>query len=243
MSVEQVGQQLARVRELLPLAVLADAADALGWAAQAIREAAAGSSNPEPEEIAQAWEAAGTTARDLIELLRHVDGLIVQYQRRLGAPGNAPPPTPGSGNQQGRAAPRPGASNLTDAQVDEIMKKLPERSDTNRKTTGRWIGAEGRERGPVNSGRDDDSCHAAEVLQKLGIGPVRGSLLSTEHVEVKLAARLRDATHKHVSVVINNTPCGGRYSCDRLLPQILKVGQALTLHWPGGKKTYNGKGT
>jgi len=122
------------------------------------------------------------------------------------------------------------------------MKKLPERSDTNRKTAGRWVGADGRERGPVSSGRDDDSRHAAEVLQKLGVGPVRGSLLSTEHVEVKLAARLRDATHKQVSLVINNTPCGGRYSCDRLLPQILKVGQALTLHWPGGKKTYNGKG-
>jgi hypothetical protein len=33
----------------------------------------------------------------------------------------------------------------------------------------------------------------------------------------------------------------GRWSCDRLLSRILKPGQTVTIHWPGGEQTYRGK--
>lgn len=243
MSIEQVGGRLARVRQQLPVASLQNAAAELSAAATAMREAAQGSTQTEPEQIAGAWAAASGAATDVLELLHRVAGLIEQLEQRLGTTGTSSPAAAPAGSQRGTAEPAPKPGQLTDAQVNEIMKKLPERSDTNRKTSGRWVDSSGQEQGPLHSGRDEDSRRAAELLRKLGIGPARGTLLSTEHVEVKLAARLRDGGSGHVSVVINNTPCGGRYSCDRLLPQILKLGQAVTLHWPGGKKTYDGKGT
>ncbi|MEV6714019.1 DddA-like double-stranded DNA deaminase toxin [Lentzea sp. NPDC051208] len=47
---------------------------------------------------------------------------------------------------------------------------------------------------------------------------------------------------KHVTLAVDNEPCNeGRWSCDRLLSRILKPGQTVTIHWPGGEQTYRWK--
>jgi hypothetical protein len=62
------------------------------------------------------------------------------------------------------------------------------------------------------------------------------------HVEIKLAAALRRLAVNAVTLAVNNAPCDdGRWSCERLLPRILKPGQSVTIHWPGGQQTYRGK--
>jgi hypothetical protein len=52
----------------------------------------------------------------------------------------------------------------------------------------------------------------------------------TDHVESHLAARMRREGIREASLVINNQVCEGRFSCDRLLPDILPVEARLTLY-------------
>jgi hypothetical protein len=119
-----------------------------------------------------------------------------------------------------------------------LLAKLPARE--NGKTSGIWVGEDGVER-PLVSGEHDWQ-QARGVLAELGIGPARGTLWVASHVEVKLAAALRTLSAMRVTLAVNNVPCDeGRWSCDRLLPRILKPGQTVTIHWPGGQRTYRGK--
>ncbi|WP_372448535.1 DddA-like double-stranded DNA deaminase toxin [Saccharothrix coeruleofusca] len=44
------------------------------------------------------------------------------------------------------------------------------------------------------------------------------------------------------TLAVNNRPCDvGPLSCVRIVPRVLRPGQSLTVHWPGGVKTYTGK--
>ncbi|MGX7824271.1 DddA-like double-stranded DNA deaminase toxin [Actinokineospora sp. 24-640] len=89
---------------------------------------------------------------------------------------------------------------------------------------------------------NSNTSRTCQELRTLGIAPARGKLWAATHVEVKLTVRLRAAWTRHVTLALNNVPCSaGRWSCDVLLPQILKPGQAITIYWPGGKRTYHGK--
>lgn len=92
------------------------------------------------------------------------------------------------------------------------------------------------------NGRDEMAKVAGEVLRGLGIAPPRGELMTADHVEVKVAASLRGLTTENIILAVNNTPCSdGRWSCDTLLPRILRPGQRITVYWPDGKRIYRGK--
>ncbi|WP_352243197.1 DddA-like double-stranded DNA deaminase toxin [Lentzea sp. NBRC 105346] len=77
------------------------------------------------------------------------------------------------------------------------------------------------------SGVDDDSRAADERLRRLGL---RMRAAKTSDVEMKVAARMIRAGVQHATVLINNTPCRGRLSCDTLVPIMLPEGATLTVH-------------
>ncbi|HVK23619.1 MAG TPA: DddA-like double-stranded DNA deaminase toxin [Actinokineospora sp.] len=136
----------------------------------------------------------------------------------------------------------PPRSPTTAGRTGALFTKLPVRNATNRKTTGYWIDQTGKEHGPLVSGNDDYAVAAADLLRELGISPPRGYLATADHVETKLAAHIRGTGHRHITLVINNVPCRtGPFACDRLLPLLLAPGQAVTVYWPGGVKTFVGR--
>lgn len=146
-------------------------------------------------------------------------------------------------NTSATSGAKPNAASPTDKRAADLLVKLPVRNATQRKTSGYWIDDDGTEQGPLVSGHTDGYQEANEELRRLGIAPERGELWTAAHVEVKLAVRLRLANAKHVMLVVNKKPCSrDMWSCDELLPRILKPGQRLTVHWPdGGKRTYQGR--
>ena len=160
----------------------------------------------------------------------HAQAVLDQLQgidRRSSSP--APPsvatpvPTPGS-------------------RVREVLEELPDRSSANRKTNGVLLGREGQPDQPMVSGRDADHVEITTELRRLGLAPARGTLWAAEHVEVKMAVHLRHGGGNDETLIVNNPPCDtGEWSCDTLLPQVLRPGQRLTVHWPGDSKTYTGK--
>jgi hypothetical protein len=78
------------------------------------------------------------------------------------------------------------------------------------------------------SGRDGDAEKAQEYL-----GMKSGRPWVVEHVEVKIAARMRDGGETHGVVVINNEPCEGVMSCPAAVRAILPEGSQLTIWSPG----------
>ncbi|MFS8104198.1 hypothetical protein LFM09_44515 [Lentzea alba] len=113
--------------------------------------------------------------------------------------------------------------------LDALRRELPppiKSTDSGRKTHGRWIGPDGVAQ-PITSGVDDDSRAAGERLRQLGIlmRPTKAS-----DVEMKVAARMVRDGIRHATVLINNTPCRGRLSCDTLVPIMLPDGATLTVH-------------
>ncbi|WP_329793227.1 DddA-like double-stranded DNA deaminase toxin [Lentzea sp. DG1S-22] len=64
-----------------------------------------------------------------------------------------------------------------------------------------------------------------------------------EHVEGKVAWRLRNSGDTHVDLVVNFPMCAGPYSCRNLLPFILKPGQSMTVHDPMKTRTFHGRST
>jgi hypothetical protein len=129
-----------------------------------------------------------------------------------------------------------------DPKISTILTSLPLRTATNRKTHGRWIDENGTEQDEIVSGNDADSERAIAELTKLGLNPRTGTLSVATHVEVKFAVRARQEEQQNATLIINNVPCRvGRFSCEQLLPNILRPGQQITVHWPGGRKTYTGR--
>jgi archaellum component FlaG (FlaF/FlaG flagellin family) len=92
-----------------------------------------------------------------------------------------------------------------------------------------------------DSGQDADADSAEQVGRALRVfGPV-GRVAATEHVEVKVSARMRTANVTQAVLVINNPggPCGvdedepGVFRCAVVVPKILPAGASLTVWWPG----------
>ncbi|MDX8051245.1 DddA-like double-stranded DNA deaminase toxin [Lentzea sp. BCCO 10_0798] len=96
----------------------------------------------------------------------------------------------------------------------------------------------------VQSGQEPDGEHLAigAHLQPLGF-PMggKGRVAATEHVEVKVAWRQRNAGITHTDVVINNELCVGLYSCRNVLPYVLLPGQTMTVHGPVESETFTGR--
>jgi hypothetical protein len=86
------------------------------------------------------------------------------------------------------------------------------------------------------------SAWAAQRLLDAGIPQMP---TATADVEMKIAAHMARTGIRHAVVVINNSPCKGRLSCDTLVPILLPEGSTLTVHGTTKqgtpmRKTYTG---
>lgn len=131
--------------------------------------------------------------------------------------------------------------------VERLRRDLPPpvQPRTGQKTHGRWFtdtDAPGTSAGELTSGHDDWSEVAERHLLDLG---VPGTPVTAAHVEIKIAVHLARSGVRHATLVLNNTPCKGRFGCDTLVPVVLPEGSSLTVHGvaPDGRtvmKTYTG---
>ncbi|MGW4483702.1 DddA-like double-stranded DNA deaminase toxin [Amycolatopsis sp. NPDC004368] len=103
-------------------------------------------------------------------------------------------------------------------------------------THGSWVDSSGNTR-HLTSGRDADSETAWQQLQAAGLSCDRRPVV-TDHVEMKMAARMVKQRLRHIELVINNRPCVRLLGCDRLLPVILPTGYSITVHGPNYRKTF-----
>ncbi|WP_412539988.1 DddA-like double-stranded DNA deaminase toxin [Longispora sp. K20-0274] len=108
------------------------------------------------------------------------------------------------------------------------------RDDWRTATRGWWRDHDGKTQAELVSGAKDDPLYdeARELLRKLGLP--REALDRASHVEIKLATVMRRAGQPLVDLVINNVVCGTnnpewKYTCDTLLPKLLRPGQRLTI--------------
>jgi hypothetical protein len=210
----------------LPFAELADALEAVEEACELVDQAANGSSQGEFHQIVDWFRQVADGIDELQRKLSAIQRDVTDMANRLEA-------ISPSGELLVSSPPTSGAPPGND-----LLAKLPER--VGGKTSGIWVDEEGREHTLVSG--EHDWQQARNLLAELRIGPARGALWVAAHVEVKLAALLRHTTARHVTLAINNAPCDdGRWSCDRLLPRVLRPGQTVTIHWPAGTQTYRGK--
>jgi hypothetical protein len=245
-SIGEVTTALRQVVDELPFAPLALALDLVEDAKALIELAAHGSGQDEFLQVIEWFDKTVEGIGELQQLLTAIQQSAMAATSRLEGQGtptalvpqtNRPRTNPaGAGPQTAKPPP------LTRATPDELLAKLPVRTKTNPKTRGVWQDDHGNEQDEIVSGRDELSGRAADELRRLGISPSRGTLTTTDHVEVKLAVVVRSTGQQAVTLAVNNQPCDdGRWSCDRLLPRILRPGQRLTVYWPGGVTTYHGR--
>jgi len=93
-----------------------------------------------------------------------------------------------------------------------------------------------------DSSQNEDSRRTWAIGRDIGVFDPRGPSFLVDHVEVKVAAGMRDAGLMSGVLVINKTdgPCGrGRdgsiapASCLSVVPQLLPEGATLVVWWPG----------
>lgn len=114
-------------------------------------------------------------------------------------------------------------------QVESLRRELPppiKATDKGRKTHGRWIGPDGVVH-EIISGQDENS---RLVDQQLKLARMPGRTARASDAEMKLAAHMAEYGIKHVTVIINHSPCKGPFGCDTLVPILLPAGSTLTVH-------------
>jgi hypothetical protein len=221
---------------MLPLSPLDEAQQNLANAAETLRTVGQGSAEPDLEYSLGMMEQAR-------KLLGEVGQLVASIRERVGQIADAiggVPPAPA-----GAASPPTGALPVPASRIAEVMAALPPpvdhpppRGQPYVRTHGRLLDRNGKVAAALVSGSDDDSAAAKQALAELGLPPVAVAT----HVEMKAVLRARQAGLIHATLVVNNTPCPGPFGCDRLLPVLLRSGESLTVHWPGGhSRTYSGR--
>ncbi len=243
-----IGDVVARVRAACERArrargALVRAEDSAREAHELLRRALEGAVRLEPEvavllsRFAEVVDGCGGYLRPLLaEALEAAEGIA----NRLAGEG-APDPT--ATTQPRRRAPESNNSGSTAERMGELLNALPVRADPGGKTSGYWVDRTGQVHGPVTSGRGELRERAVEGLRRLGLAPARGTLTVADHVEVQVAVQVQEISGADATLAVNNRPCDfGPLSCDRIVPRVLRPGQSLTVYWPGGVKTYTGKG-
>ncbi|SDD72468.1 DddA-like double-stranded DNA deaminase toxin [Actinokineospora iranica] len=118
-----------------------------------------------------------------------------------------------------------------------------------KRTTGLSYDEDGTEH-VFTSGIDGDAEKAAAILQSQGAPAAKdGTHPVATHVEVKVAARMRDGNAKEAVLITNNTggTCsyqpGQGFGCRQALPMVLPGGAELHVWDPGTRKfeTFVGK--
>jgi SCP1.201-like deaminase len=215
------------------------ALDAIEPAAMSYAQLGDGSTQPDlPNAAAEARRSADTIRQALATVDRAIEAARAWLASIAG-------PAEPMRDATRKPAPPGQAWKLDAITVDRLRNELPppitatERG-TGRKTHGRWVAADGVTRAAV-SGRDDWSDYADKVFTGLG----RPNLAVAEHVEMKIAARLRadferTGQPQHASIVQNQEPCRLRRGCTVYLPIMLPEGCSLTIHGPNYRRTFTG---
>lgn len=176
---------------------------------------------------------------------QHVDTALAQA-RQIGELGkivtgggrdtSRPPNTPGISLSPPEA---PASSEPLPEWVTEAARDLPRRQ-AKEPTSG--VALIGGKRISMKSGRD--SAAAADLKPAYQL-----IATTTDHLEAKLAARMRRERVTHAAVITNNPPCDYTpYGCEKILPRLLPAGAQLVVyvrdddgqvrHW----RTYTGNG-
>ncbi|WP_285643425.1 DddA-like double-stranded DNA deaminase toxin [Lentzea sp. NBRC 102530] len=118
----------------------------------------------------------------------------------------------------------------------------PVQPRSGRRTHGSWFTDADRAVRKLTSGEDEWYEVARQHLKEMG---VPGTPVTAVDVEVKLAVHMARNNVQHATVVLNNTPCKGRFGCDVLVPVVLPEGSTLTVHGITSdgritRKTYTG---
>ncbi|WP_370943919.1 DddA-like double-stranded DNA deaminase toxin [Amycolatopsis sp. cg5] len=245
MSVEELVSALSRALGCLPFDTLTQAVDLLAEAQDTFARVTAGTASPESQAAAVGWHEARMALVAVSEMLQVAEDLIRDYADRLGCDLRRPTSSVVGRNEpaglRSRATDAVRAAEFTPAQVARIHEEMPppvaNPNTVGRKTHGRWFDVDGQTDELV-SGRDADAEQVDAVLRELGM---RRRLSVSADVELKLAVRMRKTGTRRCTVILNNSPCGGTWSCDRLLPVLLPEGYELTVYGIDGfKKVYKG---
>ncbi|MBB5954736.1 hypothetical protein FHS29_001306 [Saccharothrix tamanrassetensis] len=210
------------------------AEDAHDLLAVALRGSVADQSNVE-----QMLDGFREARADMLTLLRTLDAGRAAAERYLATLTVEGTPRPGPVTQRPAQPPRQPPPDraagpdetlvVPPEQLEALRRELPPpitRVSSGQKTHGRWIRPDGTVE-PIVSGRDADADSADERLEKLDMP---GRAARAADVEMKLAARMVREGIRHATVVINYTPCRGRFGCDTLVPIVLPEGATLTVH-------------
>ncbi|MGH3864284.1 DddA-like double-stranded DNA deaminase toxin [Actinokineospora sp.] len=228
MGAEDVAGDINGAVARLPLEGIGAACGHLTEALTVLAALAAGSNQPDLHQAVAGLQQVVSQLQELPAVFDRVREAMAKEVVRLAGDGGAasvPVARPTSpATSAVRTPPADTSTRPLDERAAEIMTKLPVRTgERGQKTSGYWIDEDGAEYGPLISGHDEDYEHTRAVLRDLEIGPAKGDLLAASHVETKFAARMRGSQRKRVTLIINNLPCDdGRYSCDQLLPKILR---------------------
>lgn len=216
--------------------------------AQRCREQAAnlcefGSSNPGVARAAAQLDAAARACDEAAEFAGRVPprarGWVEQMvsgERTTAKPGGNPGSNPGR-NPTPNPEPSPGSGG---DEVAGIMRRLPDRDDSNSDpTTGIFIDQHGNEK-EVVSGRGDYLERRALALCKAKGWPAYDR---TSHTEIKIATHMRLSGIRHATLYLNKEPCKiPGNNCRKLLPDFLPPGASLVIYGPNGyKDTFYGE--
>ncbi|MFD7158826.1 DddA-like double-stranded DNA deaminase toxin [Kribbella sp. NPDC059898] len=154
-------------------------------------------------------------------------------------PADALPPAGGGGSHPATDSRRAGGGRDDDwdPAVREIFQRLPVRARKD-KTRGVWVDPDGTEH-DLNSGVDEYTGDAERLIVEEDLDIAPGDVTLGSHVEVKFAMFMRRNGLSNETIIINNRPCEGPYSCDENLEKFLPDGAKLTVWGPNNfKKTY-----
>ena len=242
-SLGEVGEGLNRVlnKAAEAGAALRTAAELAEDARGLLKEAAGGSPQADVEttnaQFAEAVKGIADLHRSLGAGVDGIQKILHSLELDGTTPGNAAPPT----------RPTPERSPPSGERVDRMRRDLPPpvQPRSGQKTHGRWFtdaDAPDTAARELTSGHDEWWEAAEQHLFYLG---VPGIPVAAADVEIKLAVHMACNGIHHATLVLNNTPCKGRFGCDTLVPVVLPEGSSLTVHGvtPDGlmmKKTYTG---
>ncbi|MFG1955926.1 DddA-like double-stranded DNA deaminase toxin [Micromonospora sp. NPDC048830] len=116
---------------------------------------------------------------------------------------------------------KPAASEQLPSWLADAARDLPRRQAKD-PTSG--VALINGERIPMRSGRDPDAAADLKPAYKL-------IATTTDHLEAKLAARMRREQVMHAVVLTNNPPCDYEpYGCEKILSRLLPAGAQLTVY-------------
>jgi hypothetical protein len=171
-----------------------------------------------------------------IERLHETDRLLagsaialVEYGNIVGI--NLPSPSASrltTSSAQPTSASTPGADPTATEPAETLPSWLAEAADEVPKRQAKdptsGVALIGGRRIPMRSGREPDAAADLKPAYKL-------IATTTDHLEAKLAARMRREQVTEAAVLANNPPCEYEpYGCERILSRLLPVGARLTVY-------------